>query len=123
MTSAIYNDISDDEASCIASAITANKYLHHASFTSNKFGNHGIKAILNAMSTINSLQFVNLGSYSITDDLAVELEEVASCNGALESIFLYKYAIQKVKLKEVLLTKLTNCALMTLLLTILKLMR
>ena len=75
------------------------------------------------MSTINSLQFVNLGSYSITDDLAVELEEVASCNGALESIFLYKYAIQKVKLKEVLLTKLTNCALMTLLLTILKLMR
>ncbi|XP_065894790.1 uncharacterized protein [Dysidea avara] len=96
-----YNGISDDEASCVASAISANKYLHHFNFTNNQFGSQSIKMILNAMATVTFLQFINLSSYSITDELTADLEQVASCNGRLESIFIYKYAIKKVKLEQV----------------------
>jgi len=96
-----YNGISDYEANSVASAIASNKYLNHVNLTGNRFKSHTVKAFLSSMSTINSLQFVNLGSFSIADDLATELEDVAICNGALESICLYRYAIQRVKLYQV----------------------
>ena len=96
-----YNDISDDAASCVAAAITANKCLSYLNLSNNQYGCHSIKMILNAMATINSLQLIDLSSYSISDELAIDLEEVASCNGGLENIFLYSYAIYNVKLEQV----------------------
>ena len=96
-----HNDINDDQANFVASAITANKCLFHVNLANNQFSSHGTRTILNAMAMINSLQLVDLRSFSISDELAVDLENVTSCNGALESIFIYKYAIQKVKLEQV----------------------
>ena len=95
-----YDDISDDEASLVASAITANKYLHHVSLTNNEFGTKSIKVILCAMATLNSLKHVNLDSYCITDESAVDLEAVAKSN-ALENVVVLKYAICNVKLENV----------------------
>ena len=96
-----YNDISDDEARYVASVITANKYLYHLNLTNNQFCCESIQTILIAMSKIYSLKHVDLSSYSITDELAVELEEVAVSNSLLDSIVVYRYAIQKVKLDRV----------------------
>ena len=47
-----YNDISDDEASCVASAITNNEYLHHINLTKNKFGRNSLEMILKSMISI-----------------------------------------------------------------------
>jgi len=92
-----YNDISDDEASCVASAITNNKYLRHINLASNKFRNQSIKTVLNAMVAVNSLQHVDLSSYSISDKLAILLENVALNNSSLETVLLYEYTICEVK--------------------------
>ena len=48
------------------------------------------------MAVISSLQFVNLGSYSISDELALDLETVANSNCGLQSVVLFKYEIQKI---------------------------
>ena len=88
-----YNDISDDEASCVASAISANKYLYHINLTNNQFNSESVQLVFNAMAVISSLQFVDLRSYTVSNKLAVDLETVAISNTGLESIVLHKYAI------------------------------
>jgi len=87
------NDISDDEASCVASAITANEYLHHINLTNNKFSTNSIKLILNAMASINLIRNIYLSSYRITDELAVDVEAVALSNKGLVSVALDEYNI------------------------------
>ena len=95
------NNISNDDTSHIASAIVANSNLHHINLTNNNIAEQGLKIILNAMAKINSLQSINLHSYSITDDLAVDLEKVATNNVGLETILVEKYKIQNVQLEKV----------------------
>ena len=89
------NNISDDTASLIGAVIVVNKYLYHLNLTNNQFHTHGITILLTAMSKINSLQCVNLRSYDITDELAVDLEEVAINNNGLQIMLVGKYAIRK----------------------------
>ena len=43
-----YNDISDDEASCVASTIATIEYLHHINLTNNKFGRTSLEMILSS---------------------------------------------------------------------------
>ena len=88
-----YNDISDDEASCVASSITNNECLHHINLTNNKFSIYGIKLILHAMLSMNFIRYIYLNSYSITDELAVDVEAVALNNKGLVSIYFNEYNI------------------------------
>ena len=87
-----YNDISDDEASCVASAITNNNNLHHINLTNNQFSTNSIKIILHAMASIDLIHCINLSTYSITEELVVDLEAVAVGNSGLESILLEEYS-------------------------------
>ncbi|XP_065918838.1 protein NLRC5-like [Dysidea avara] len=106
-----YNDISDDAAYLIASVIVANKYLHHLNFTKNQFDVYGITAILAAMTRINPLQYVNLGSYTINDD---ELKEVAISNHRLECIIVCKSGTEDVALERVSIASLRSVLLLLL---------
>ena len=90
-----------NEASCLASAITANCKLQHISLWGSFFDSQGIKVILIAMTKINSLRCIDLRSYNIADELAAYLEAVAVNNGGIEKIKLNKYAIENVKLVNV----------------------
>jgi len=100
-----YNDISDDEASCVASAITANEYLYHVNLTNNKFGGQSLKIILNAMARISSLQYVNLSSYTLMDELTVDVKAVAISNPGLETILVL---LDQSEFKDAKLRKVIN---------------
>ena len=99
-----YNDISDDEASCVASAITNNEYFCHLNLTNNQFSCRGIKIILNAMARINSLQSVNLGSYSITSELVDDVIAVTISNPKLKIKVACTSGIPQATLQKVICT-------------------
>ena len=85
-----YNDISDDEASCVASAISNNEYLHHINLTKNKFGRNSLEMILKSMTSISSLRHVNLDSYVIVGQFTGDLVAVAKSNPGLEAMVVLK---------------------------------
>ena len=92
-----YNDISD---SCVASAIASNEYLHHVNLTNNNFSIEGLKAILKAMARLRSLRHVDLSSFTISDELEVDIKAVAISNPGLENIVVFQSDIQHAKLKR-----------------------
>ena len=79
--------------------ISANKYLHYVNICKNKFCNQSVKLFLKAMASINSLQHIELSSYSITDELAIDLEHLARNNSCLEDIIVLNYIISDVKVE------------------------
>ena len=97
-----YNEISDDEASCVASAITASGYLNHLNLTNNHFGKESLKTILKAMSRISSLQHVNLDSYIITGELSDDLVAAATSNPGLETVLMLNSKVDLVTLSKVI---------------------
>jgi len=97
-----YNDISDDEASCVATAITNNKYLYCVNLTNNLFGNQSLKIILKAMARISSLQHINLSSYTLTDELTVDVKAVAISNPGLETILVLQSEFKDATLEKVI---------------------
>ena len=96
-----YNDISDDEASCVASAITANEYLCNVNLTKNEFSRNAIKMILESMISISSLQHVNLDSYVIGGQFTGYLVAVAKSNPGLETMVVLKENLNVVTLSKV----------------------
>ena len=96
-----YNDISDDEASCVASAITNNEYLHYVNLTNNEFEIQSISIILNAMARLSSLSYINLNSYTISEELTAEVAAVLGSNPILETIEVLQSSIQHDLLEKV----------------------
>ena len=96
-----YNEISDDEASCVASAITTNEYLHHINLTENKFGRNSLEIILKSMISISSLRHVNLDSYVIVGQLTGDLVAVAKSNPGLETMVVLDENLSLVTLSKV----------------------
>ena len=96
-----YNDITDDEASCVASAITANEYLHHINLTKNKFGRNSLEMILKSMIIISSLWYVNLDSYVIFGQLTSHLVAIAKNNPGLETMVILEENLKIVTLSKV----------------------
>jgi len=96
-----YNDISDDEASCVASAITNNEYLHNVNLTKNKFCRKSLEMIFESMISISSLRLVNLGCYVIVGQLTGDLVEVARSNPGLETMVVLKEDLKVVTLSKV----------------------
>ena len=79
-----YNDISDDEASGVASIVASNNYLHDINISVNLLASKSIQIILNVVVKIGLIQFLDLISYSLSDEVATNLDEVAVNNIGLK---------------------------------------
>ena len=91
-----YNDISNDETSCVASAITANQYLCYINISNNQFSHIGVAMIVKSMVATDFLQLIELSSYSLLDEVAADLEEVAVNNTGLKEVRIDEYHVQNV---------------------------
>ena len=82
-------------AETIAQLISVSYYLQHVNLANTLMQNEEVQMIVKAMQNITSLHYVDLTSYSINDELAVELQNTVDKNRATIS-----FQFSKLFLKE-----------------------
>ena len=92
------NDISDNEASCVASVVANNDNLRNMSISMNLLASRSIRIILSVMAKIGLMQFLDLSSYCLSDEVAESLEELAVNNIGLKEVRVDEYNIQSIKI-------------------------
>ena len=99
-------DLSDNNlsgtAETIAQLISVSYYLHHLNLANTLMQDEEVMTIITAMQSINSLRYVDLTSYSVNDELSVELQSAIHKNPAMIS-----FQLSKLFLKENTVTVMT----------------
>ena len=82
-------DLSDNNlngtAKDLAQLISTSYYLQHLNLANTNMQDEEVRIIIKAMQNINSLHYVDLTSYSINDELAMELQNTINKNPAIVS--------------------------------------
>ena len=84
-------------AETIGQLISASYYLQHVNLANTLMQDEEVMMIIKAMQNINSLHCVDLTSYSINDELAVELQSTIDKNPAIISFQFNKFFLKENK--------------------------
>ena len=76
----------NDTAETMAQLISVSYYLQHVNLANTLMQDEEVMIIVKAMQNINSLRYVDLTSYSINDELALELQNTIKSNLAVISV-------------------------------------
>ena len=102
-------DLSDNNlsgtAETIAQLISVSYYLQHVNLANTLMQDEEIMMIIKAMQNINSLHCVDLTSYSINDELAVELQNTINNNPIMISFQLSKLFLEENEVTVMTLSK------------------
>ena len=96
------NNLSGGTAETMAQLISVSYYLQHVNLANTLMQGEEVMMIIKAMQNINSLHCVDFTSYSINDELAVELQKIIDNNHAMIS-----FQFSRLFLKETEVTGMT----------------
>ena len=92
-------------AETITQLISVSYYLQHVNLANTLMQDEEVMMIIKAMQNINSLHCVNFTSYSINDELAVELQNTVNNNLAMISFRFSKMFLKETKVTGMTLSK------------------
>ena len=92
-------------AETIAQLISVSYYLQYVNLANTLMQDEEVMIIIKAMQNINSLRYVDLMSYSINDELALELQNAVDENPAVISFQISKLCFKKIEVALMTLSK------------------